>query len=140
MKYLLLLLIIALQACNNNTDTVSLNDKEKTGYNNAKENLADLEKRKPLQFLKIDGKYKRNKLFGISVFKGSISNKATVVAYGKIRVKLLYYNEAGTLVENHEEEIEETIEPGDNVKFTARYKTPKGTDSIKASIMSAVPK
>jgi hypothetical protein len=138
MKYLIALFCTVLLACNNDDETtITSSNKEKAGYNKAKESLADVEKRKPLQFLQMNGKSKRNKLFGTSVYKATITNTASIVSYNKVRIKLLYFNEKGELVENHEEEIDETIEPGNNIKFVARYKTPKGTDSIQASIMSA---
>ena len=40
-------------------------------------------------------------------------------------------------VANHEELFENSIAPNDDFSFKAKYKTPKGTDSIAAYIMSA---
>lgn len=112
------------------------NDKNMNEYEQQKENLLNKEKKQPQHFLQITGTDKRN-LWGQTVFKGIIHNNAKVCSYKNVRVKLLYYTTDGTLVTNHEEQFDEIIKPGDDIEFKAKYKTPKGTDSVAASIMSA---
>ena len=108
----------------------------KEEYQQQKESLADKEKRSPKSFLEISGTYKRN-IWGKTVYKATIKNNASICSYKNVRVKLLYYKE-GIQVTNHEELIEESINPNSSFDFKAKYKTPKGTDSVAAYIMSAV--
>ena len=135
MKQLLILsfLLLIIAACgskdNKNFDTKT--------YEQTKETLGTKEKTNPLHFLTITGVDKRHWLFGTTVYKGTIHNKATVVAYKNVRVKLLYINRQGQQTANHEEEFEDVINPSDNFDFKAKYHTPKGTDSVAAFIMRA---
>lgn len=99
--------------------------------------MGSKEKSIPLHFLIITGVDKRRRLFGTTVYKGTIHNKATVVAYKNVRVKLIYFNSQGIQTANHEEEFEEVIKPGDDFTFKAKYHTPKGTDSVAVFIMRA---
>lgn len=108
---------------------------DKNDYEAKKESLLEKEKKSPTSFLEITGDDKRN-FWGKSVFKGVIKNNATQAAYKKIRVKTLYFS-AGTLIENHEDVFEDVLKPGDELDVKLKYKTPKGTDSVAASIMSA---
>ena len=107
-------------------------------YAQQKESLAKKEQKNPVNFLQIAGDDRRN-LFGQTVVKGTIINKATVTGYKNIRVKMLFYNKAGTLVANHEDVYEKLLPAGQSMKFKARYGTPKGTDSVALSVMSALP-
>ena len=135
MKQLLILsfLLLIIAACgskdNKNFDTKT--------YVQTKETLGTKEKTNPLHFLIVTGVDKKRWLFGTTVYKGTIHNKATVVAYKSVRVKLLYFNSQGQHTANHEEEFEDVINPGDNFDFKAKYHTPKGTDSVAAFIMRA---
>jgi len=110
---------------------------DKQTYQQQKESLLDREKKFPKSFLNITGKYNRN-FWGQSVYRGTIHNTATVCIYKNVRVKLLFFKTDGTLVTNHEELFDETIKPGAEIEFKSKYKTPRGTDSVVASIMSAV--
>jgi hypothetical protein len=136
MKYLVSLFILSatLFSCASKDQHKKL---DKETYIQQKESLLDKEKKSPKEFLTITGVDKRN-FWGQTVFKGVIHNEATVCSYKNVRVKLLYYKTDGTLVTNHEEEFDETVKPGNDIEFKAKYKTPKGTDSVVASIMSAV--
>ncbi len=81
---------------------------------------------------------KRN-LIGKTVVTGVIANNATVCSYKKVRIKMLFYNREGKLVENHEEVVDEVIKANNKASFKSRYFTPKGTDSVALSVMSAEP-
>ena len=105
-------------------------------YEETKESLADREKKNPVNFLQVSGNDRRN-WFGQTVVKGVIHNKATVMSYKNVRIKMLFYNKEGKLVANHEDIYDETLLPNSSVKFKARYGTPKGTDSVALSVMSA---
>ncbi len=109
---------------------------DKKDYEQQKESLAEKEKRSPKSFLEISGTYKRN-IWGKTVYKAEIKNTASICSYKNVRVKLLYFKE-GVQVTNHEELLEEIITPNSIFDFKAKYKTPKGTDSVAAYIMSAI--
>ena len=121
------------------TTTISCNNKDKKfnehSYEEHKISLAVSEKDSPKTFLKLSGDDHRN-ILGKIVYRGSIKNTATIASYKEIRVKLLYYKN-GSLVANHEELFEAAIAPNDTYDFKAKYKTPHGTDSVAAYIMSA---
>ncbi|MFY8127878.1 MAG: hypothetical protein ACOVMM_05835 [Chitinophagaceae bacterium] len=120
--------------CNDN-DAASKDGIDKSDYQSKKESLLEKEKKSPTSFLEIIGEDKRN-FWGKSVFKGVIKNNATQASYKNIRVKTLYFN-AGQLIENHEDVFEDVLKPGNELDIKLKYKTPKGTDSVAASIMSA---
>ncbi len=122
--------IIFLNSC-----STKENKLDKQSYQEQKESLLDKEKRLPKEFLKVDGRYRRN-FWGNLVYLGHIENTATICSYKEVRVKLLYFNK-GVQVTNHEELLTETIAPRNLINFKAKYNTPKGTDSIFAYIMSA---
>jgi hypothetical protein len=133
--YSLLIVSVSLFSCSSKDQQASKLDKK--GYKEQKESLLEKERKSPKEFLTISGTDKRN-FWGQTVYRGVIHNDATVCSYKNIRVKLLYYKTDGTLVTNHEEQFDETVKPGDDIEFKAKYKTPRGTDSVTASIMSAV--
>jgi hypothetical protein len=128
-SFLLACFIISI-GCNSGDKKV-----DQVAYNKSKESLAEKEKSSPLSFLTISGTDKKN-LVGQTVIKGLIKNNATVCAYKDVRVKMLFYKD-GTLVANHEQVMEEAVKANNDLTFKSRYKTPKGTDSVALSIMSA---
>ena len=132
MKRILLLIILAssLLACKNNDKKF-----DDHSYQEQKISLAEKERSNPKQFLKLSGDDHRN-FWGKTVYKGFIKNTATISSYNEIRVKLLYFKD-GKQVANHEEVFDNAIAPNDDFSFKAKYKTPKGTDSVAAFIMSA---
>lgn len=110
---------------------------DKKTYQQQKATLGEREKDTPLSFLDVKSEHHRN-IWGQTVVKGTVHNTATLCSYKDIRVKLLYYKQQ-KLVANHEEVYKETLAPGDDFVFKARYKTPRGTDSVAVSLMNAVP-
>jgi hypothetical protein len=132
MKYFLLSVLFAsgLLACNNKDKKF-----DDHSYQEQKISLAEKERSNPKQFLRLSGDDHRN-FWGKTVYKGLIKNTATVASYTNIRVKLLYFKE-GKQVANHEEVFDNALAPNDDFSFKAKYKTPKGTDSVAAYIMSA---
>jgi hypothetical protein len=132
MKYFSLtcFIILVLTACSGSEKK----NEDKT-YTEHKESLEQTEKKHPLKFLKVEGDNKKN-LIGQTVVRGTIFNKATVVAYKDIRIKMLCYKD-GKMVEEHEDVIDNVIKPNTYKDFKTKYRLPKGTDSIELSVMSA---
>jgi hypothetical protein len=136
MKKILMLLCMYMFASCAQTD-VSFEKKEEDEYAKTKETLEQKEKKNPIRFLKPTADYHRN-IIGQTVVKGVVTNSATVAAYKNIRLKILYYDSEGNLFENHEELLDGELEAGEEIKFKAKYRTQKKTDSIIVSVMSAV--
>ncbi len=121
-----------LSACGNDTQT----EGDKKNYQEHKNDLANEEKQKPLSFLTVAMNRKKN-LLGNTVIKGTITNSATVCSYKAIRLQSLSFNTEGKMLEEHEDVVEEILQPNSSKDFKLRYHLPKGTDSIAVRIMSA---
>jgi len=98
--------------------------------------MAELEQKSPAGFLTVSGTKKKN-LLGQTVVNGTIFNKARVVTYKDIELKLSFYSKTGTLLEEDKEVIYESIHPGGSKRFKSKYFTPKGTDSVAMKIAGA---
>jgi len=110
--------------------------KEKDSYEATKESLQDKEKKNPQNFLIVTGN-NRNNLVGQTVVKGTITNKASVVTYKDVDVKLDFYSKTKTLLETDKEIVYEIIGPGESKNFKTKYFAPKGTDSVALTITDA---
>lgn len=130
-NFLFLLALMAILSCGNKGSS----KKEITDYDASREKLAERERKHPLEFLTITSRDKRN-FIGQTVVKGDIGNTATITSYKNVRIKLLYYRQ-GTLVANHEQVENELIKPNHSNTYKAKYFTPKKTDSVAVTIMSA---
>jgi len=135
MKYILSIILLTSLFFSCKEIDKKLNFNSSKTYQENKKSLSEKEKESPKEFLQLTGDDHRN-FWGKTVYKGIIKNTATIVSYRDIRVKLLYFK-AGEQVANHEELFDNTISPNDYYTFKAKYKTPKGTDSVAAYIMSA---
>lgn len=105
-------------------------------YEESKMSLEQIEQKSPSKFLVAEGERKSN-ILGQSVVKGQIKNRAKIVSYKDIDVKISFYSKTGTLLEEDHETIYETVAPGTTKKFKSKYFTPKGTDSVAFSIAGA---
>jgi hypothetical protein len=132
-NFLLLIFLMNILSCQNHTKDI---DKEK--YEQSKQRLADNEKNNPLTFLKIFGKDHKN-IFGKTVTKAEINNTATICSYKDVRVKMLSFDKAGMMIEEHEDIIPDEIKPASTFDFKTKYRLPQTVDSIALSIMSATP-
>lgn len=124
---------VALFAC---TSTEEKEKKNKDKYEDSKLSLEEVEKQSPLQFLSVAGSDKKN-LLGQTVVKGKVSNKAKMVTYKDVDIKLFFYSKTGTLLQEDQEIVYESVAPGATVSFKSKYFSPKGTDSIAMKVVSA---
>lgn len=131
LKPILIACLICLAACNRGDKNLDTDN-----YTKTKESLEDKEKNHPLDFLSVTSTDKRN-LMGQTVISGTVHNNASVCSYKDVRVKMLFFK-GGTLVANHEQVLDDAIKANNIKRFKSRYATPKGTDSVALSIMSAV--
>lgn len=110
--------------------------KEKDNYQAAKESMENKEKKNPQNFLIVSG-HDRHNLFGQTVVKGTITNKATVAIYKDVDIKLDFYSKTKTLLETDKEIVYEIIGPGESKNFKTKYFAPKGTDSVALTVTDA---
>ncbi|QEC65924.1 hypothetical protein FRZ67_00880 [Panacibacter ginsenosidivorans] len=133
MKYIFCLFFITVTLLSCGSDAKK---SEEQTYTEQKESLEQKEKKNPLHFINVTGDNKKN-IIGQTVIRGILYNKATVVAYKDVRIKMLCYKN-GKMVEEHEDVINDVIKPNSEKEFKTRYRLPKGTDSINLSVMSAI--
>lgn len=105
-------------------------------YESSKLSVQEIEQQSPLKFLTVSGSDRKN-LLGQTVVKGKITNKAKMVTYKDVDIKLSFYSKTGTLLQEDQEMVYETIAPGTSADFKTKYFSPKGTDSIAMKIVSA---
>lgn len=125
--------VILFFSCENKNDYDLSSDKN---YEKGKINLEKTEQGNPAAFLYISGGRKKN-ILGQSIIKGKIINRAKIVAYKDVDVKLSFYSKTGALLEEDHEVLYETIAPGGQKKFKSKYFTPKDTDSVAFKIITA---
>jgi hypothetical protein len=130
---LIVLIFSILYSCSNTPEKV-----DKKMYQQSRENISANETRSPLEFLTISGNQHKN-IFGKTITRSVIKNSATICAYKDIRIKMLSYNAAGNMLEEHEDVFSDLLKPGDEAVLKTKYKLPKGVDSIALSIISATP-
>ncbi len=131
--FFIFLLVSFFTACESKTDYDVSSSKN---YEDSKMSLEQIEQKSPSKFLVADGERKNN-ILGQSVVKGQIKNRAKIVSYKDIDVKISFYSKTGTLLEEDHETVYETVAPGTTKKFKSKYFTPKGTDSVAFSIAGA---
>lgn len=129
----LFLLIFAISSCEHKNDYDVTTGKS---YENSKLSLEKTEQENPTAFLAVTGERKKN-ILGQSIIKGKIINRAKIVTYKDIHVKLFFYSKTGALLEEDHEILYENIAPGGVKKFKSKYFTPQGTDSMVLKIITA---
>ena len=127
------ILCIAFTAC---TSSEQKEKQSQDKYESSKLSLEELEKQSPVQFLSVTGTDKKN-ILGQTVVKGKVTNKAKMVTFKDVDVKLFFYSKTGTLLQEDQEMVYESIAPGTSVNFKSKYFSPKGTDSIAMKVVSA---
>src|ERR1035438_3505094 len=105
-------------------------------YEKTKENLRQTEEKNPANFLIVAGHDKRN-IFGQTVIKATITNKASVAIFKDIDIKLSFFSKTKALLETDKETVFEVLHPGETKDFKTKYFAPKGTDSVSLAVLSA---
>jgi hypothetical protein len=118
------------------TSSEEKKEARKEKYEDSKLSLEEIEKKSPVEFLTVTGTDKKN-VIGQTVVRGRIHNKARIVSFKDVDIKLKFYSKTGTLLQEDQEMIYETIAPGNTISFKSKYFSPKGTDSIALSVVSA---
>jgi hypothetical protein len=136
MKKLHLLLMLAILFFTACTSKEKKNIADKEDYKKAQETLEAKEKKNPVAFLSVSSKDKHN-LFGQTVIRGNVANKAKICVYYDVVLELSFISKTGALLEKDSETIYETIEPGKSANFKTKYFAPKGTDSVLITVTGA---
>ncbi|MEX0636620.1 MAG: hypothetical protein WD135_07610 [Ferruginibacter sp.] len=126
-------ILVSILSCNSNEKQQKESQKK---YEEVTLSIEDLEKKSPINFLKVSGADKKN-LMGQTVVKGKISNKAKMVTFKDIDIQLSFYSKTGVLLMEDQEMIYEDVAPGSNINFKSKYFAPKGTDSVAMKVLSA---
>lgn len=128
------LVTIILGACGGGKDKSSPSD----NYEKGKLKVADIEAKAPERFLQVTGSDKRN-LIGQRVVRGTIENKAKIISYKDVELRIRFYSKTGILLEEDHETVYEEIAPGGSQSFKSKYFAAKGTDSVALSVVKATP-
>ena len=128
----LLILLFLLIGCSNNPK-YEINENK---YENRKEAVSEIERKTPVVFLEAHVQSKKN-LLRQTVVRGQLYNKAKMITYKDVQIKLRFYSKTAAILEEDQDTIYDEIKPGSVVKFKTKYFTPKGTDSVSISIVSA---
>lgn len=124
--------ILILGSCGGRKEDSSASDT----YEKKKLNVAEIEANAPQRFLQVTGSDKRN-LFGQWVVKGTIENKAKIISYKDVELRMRFYSKTGVLLEEDHETVYEEIAPGGSKSFKSKYFAAKGTDSVALSVVKA---
>ncbi len=132
---ILLGIILLFTSCSNDQDYEVGDDK---AYVKSAENMAEKERKHPEKFFTVQASTKKN-LLGQTVVRGTIYNKAKVIALKDFEIKLRFFSKTGALLEEDTETIYEDLNAGASTKFKSKYFTPKGSDSLSIIPISAKP-
>lgn len=105
-------------------------------YEEAKENIQQKESKHPEQFLSVTSSDRKNWV-GKKVITGVIHNRATVVTYKDVELKIKFLSKEGEVLKEGDETIKDFLTPGGSKSFKFRYSSPKGTDDIRVTITGA---
>lgn len=94
-----------------------------------------MEKVSPLGFLSILGTYKKNKV-GEWVIEAKINNKASIVTYKDIVLKIRYYSKTKTLIGSEDETILGYFKPNELHPIVIKKAGLTGTASVDIIIIS----
>ncbi len=138
MKNLIVIILLAIFAtsCGGskaNDETPSVKYEEK------KTSMEGIERKNPLQFLKMNNGNDRSNLVNKVVIVGDVINSATLVAYKDIQIDIIFKNEKGSVIQKDTKTLGMTIEPGTTQAVKVKVKKPKGTASVLFDITGATP-
>jgi hypothetical protein len=105
-------------------------------YEATKETLEEKEKKNPEQFLVASSTDRKN-IIGQKVINITVKNNASVCSYKDVKVRIAFFSETGTRLEENEETIYKMIPPNNSVNHKTKYFAPKGTDDVKITVVDA---
>lgn len=129
---LLLIIPLTLSAC----DSLDRVDRKKKSYQKTTEEIGEIERKTPKEFLTVVVNDKKN-MVGQTVVKGSITNIAKVATFKDVDIRLTFYSKTKSVLEQDVETIYETVGPGNSAPFKSKFFAPKGSDSVGAEVLTA---
>ena len=121
---------LVLGACNSSTQPSAK-------YEEKKATLGDMERDSPQKFLKISGSSHGN-LVNQTVVQGEIINKATLVTYKHITIRITFLDNEGAVIQKQKEVIDDEVKPGSIDDFKIKTEHVKGVNSVTLEIVDAV--
>ncbi len=106
-------------------------------YEEKKASLEEIEKGSPLKFLRVQGSHHRN-LVNQAVVTGEITNKATLVSYKNITLRISWLDKDGAVIEKQKEVLDDVVKPNSTIDFKIKTNHVKGTESVSMDIVSAI--
>lgn len=113
------------------------NQRPSTNYETKKTSLEDMERESPLKFLKITASHRGN-LINQEVVEGEVINKATLMTYKNIEIRISFLDNEGGVIEKQKHTLDDVIKPNSSVDFKIKTGHIKGAASISADIISAI--
>ncbi len=98
--------------------------------------MEEVEQKNPQRFLTAKIDTKKN-LLGQTVVRGTINSTAKIVSYKDVGITLRFFSKTGALLEEDQDTVFETVDPGTSVKFKTKYFAPKNTDSVSVTVTGA---
>lgn len=120
-------------SCNSNSEKAAT---EKESYEKTKKSMREKEEKNPVDFLVVNANDKRN-LFGQTVIKGTLTNRAKIAVFKDINLNLSFYSKTKVLLETDKETVFEVLHPGESKSFKTKYFAPKGADSVAVKVLDA---
>ena len=118
----------------NNSDKFDIKSADQ--YEKGKESLESIEQKAPDKFISVNGNSRKN-LLGQIVVRGTVTNRAKIVTFKDVSIRLTFYSKTGALLEQDDEVVYETFDPGSTKTFKSKFFAPKGTDSVAFSVLKA---
>ena len=125
--------IFLVTACNNSQ---KFDIKSAEQYEKGKESLEIIEQKTPQKFISVTGSSHKN-LLGQTVVRGVVANHAKIVTFKDVSVRITFYSKTGALLEQDDEVVYETLDPGSMKSFKSKFFAPKGTDSVAFKMLNA---
>lgn len=135
---ILVTFVVTIMVINNFTSGVVTTEvKVPQTYRQSIMTIEETERAQPARFLKVEGKHSRNFWGNKIIVNGNIQNKATVVGYKDVVLKVIFYDKNSALLGNEVYTLNDSFPPHTMVKFDVKIEQRLPVDSIKCSVISA---
>ena len=106
-------------------------------YEEKKASMQETESTSPLKFLRITGSNHGN-LLNQTVVEGQVTNKATLVTYKSIQVRITFLDKDGAVIDKEKDVLDDEVKPGATIDFKIKTGHVKGVNSVTLAVLGAV--
>ena len=128
-------LLISVVSCKGDHNQFTMDE---DNYSTKTEDVAKMEYAHPAKFITVKSSNKKN-LLGQTVVRANVFNTAKVATFKDIEMKLQFFSKTGVVLEEDIETVYEKINAGGSTKFKSKFFSPKGSDSVSITVLSAKP-